>query len=208
MVTEARDMLRVDGVSADTKKQLQESARRLHGKPNASALVRMLIADHLSKSGPVSASLGQAEASDTVRVEIRIPRQALTQIDARAEERFSSRNYYLASVILAHLGLPQLQGSEIEVLRRSNYELAKIGTNLNQVAKAFNTLVRSGGGGPLPEVGKKIASLRREITTHTGQVLRVLNAGTAVWETKGRGQRNTQKRKEKKEVNNARTRSK
>ena len=45
------------------------------------------------------------------------------------------------------------------------------------------------GGEKLPEVGKKIASLRREITEHTGKVLRVLEAGTTVWEAKGRGQR-------------------
>ncbi|WP_265299870.1 plasmid mobilization relaxosome protein MobC [Verminephrobacter eiseniae] len=71
-------------------------------------------------------------------------------------------------------------------------KLAKVGTNLNQVAKAFNTLVKmrgEGGGEKLPEVGKKIASLRREITEHTGKVLRVLEAGTTVWEAKGRGQR-------------------
>src|SRR6218665_3149542 len=68
-------------------------------------------------------------------------------------------------------------------------KLAKVGTNLNQVAKAFNTLVKMRGAEKLPEVGKKIASLRREITEHTGKVLRVLEAGTTVWEAKGRGQR-------------------
>lgn len=68
-------------------------------------------------------------------------------------------------------------------------KLAKVGTNLNQVAKAFNALVKMRVGEKLPEVGKKIASLRREITEHTGKVLRVLEAGTTVWEAKGRGQR-------------------
>ncbi|MDG5826950.1 plasmid mobilization relaxosome protein MobC (plasmid) [Xylella fastidiosa subsp. pauca] len=57
-------------------------------------------------------------------------------------------------MILAHLGYLQLHGDEIEVLRRSNYELARVGTNLNQVAKAFNTLVKMRGGEKLPEVGK------------------------------------------------------
>jgi Bacterial mobilisation protein (MobC) len=184
-----RDMLRVDGVPPETKLQLQESAKRLYGKPNASLLVRSLISGHLSKLGTTAIPLTAAEAGDTVRVELRLPRAALDKINDLAEGRFSVRNYYLTSLILAHLGQPQLQGDEIEVLRRSNYELAKVGTNLNQVAKAFNTLVKMRGGEKLPEVGKKISSLRREITEHTGRVLRVLNAGTAVWETKGRGQR-------------------
>jgi hypothetical protein len=188
MVT-GRDMLRVDGVPPETKKQLQEAARQLYGKPNASLLVRSLIAGHLSKSGATAQPLTAADAGDTVRVELRLPRAALEQVNDLAEGRFSARNYYLTSVILAHLGQPQLHGDEIEVLRRSNYELAKVGTNLNQVAKAFNTLVKMRGGEKLPEVGKKIASLRREITEHTGKVLRVLEAGTTVWEAKGRGQR-------------------
>ena len=182
-------MLRVDGVPPETKKQLQEAARQLYGKPNASLLVRSLIAGHLSKSGATAQPLTAADAGDTVRVELRLPRAALEQVNDLAEGRFSARNYYLTSVILAHLGQPQLHGDEIEVLRRSNYELAKVGTNLNQVAKAFNTLVKMGGGEKLPEVGKKLASLRREITEHTGKVLRVLEAGTTVWEAKGRGQR-------------------
>ncbi|ABM60740.1 mobilisation protein (plasmid) [Verminephrobacter eiseniae EF01-2] len=184
-----RDMLRVDGVPPETKKQLQEAARQLYGKPNASLLVRTLIAGHLSKSGATAQPLTAADAGDTVRVELRLPRAALEQVNDLAEGRFSARNYYLTNVILAHLGQPQLHGDEIEVLRRSNYELAKVGTNLNQVAKAFNTLVKMRGAEKIPEVGKKIASLRREITEHTGKVLRVLEAGTTVWEAKGRGQR-------------------
>ena len=184
-----REILKVDGVPSETKKQLQDAASQLYGKPNASLLVRSLIASHLSQSEAKASPLTAADAADTVRVELRLPRVALEKINDLAEGRFSARNYYLTSLILAHLAQPQLQGDEIEVLRRSNYELTKVGTNLNQVAKAFNTLVKMRGGEKLPEVGKKIASLRREITEHTGRVLRVLNAGTTVWETKWRGQR-------------------
>jgi hypothetical protein len=71
----------------------------------------------------------------------------------------------------------------------SSYELSKVGTNLNQIAKAFNILVNDGKG-KTPEIGKKLASLRREIKEHTNRVLRVLDAGTVVWEVKqGRGQK-------------------
>jgi hypothetical protein len=186
----ARDLaarLLIEGVPPETKKALQETARRLYGQPNASLMVRSLIAAHLAKGDPATAPLTAMQAGDTVRVELRLPRVVLEKAAELAEGRVSARNYYLAGIILAHFGNPQLQGDEIEVLRRSNYELSKVGTNLNQVAKAFNTLVMNGSGGKLPEVGKKIASLRREVTEHTGRVLRVLNAGTAVWENTGRG---------------------
>lgn len=189
-----RDMLRVDGVSAETLKRLQESALQLYGKPNASLLVRNLIAAHLAKGVPTQppkAELEPADAQQTQRVELRLPRTAVEQLSEIAEARISGRNYYITSILLAHLGQPQLQGDEIEVLRRSNYELTKIGTNLNQIARAFNTLVSMGGDGKMPEIGKKLSSLRNEITEHTKKVLRALKAGTPIWETqgKGRGQR-------------------
>lgn len=195
----ARDLaarLIIEGVGAETKKALQEAAMRLYGQPNASLLVRQLIAAHLAKGDQAAMALTPEQASDTVRVELRLPRVAVKRANELAEGRFSARNYYLNGIILAHLGTPQLQGDEIEVLRRSNYEISKVGTNLNQVAKAFNTLVKMGGGGKVPEIGKKIASLRREITDHTGRVLRVLNAGTTLWENTGRGSsRNRKARK-------------
>lgn len=191
----ARDILWVDGVSPETKKQLQEAAKALYGQANASLMVRALIANYFAKDAPIPVQLSSEEAGETGRVEIRLPRTALKKVDELAEARFSKRNYYLVSIILAHIGQPQLQPDEIEVLRRSNYELSKVGTNINQIAKAFNTLIRTGGGEKLPEVGKKMASLRSEIKEHTNKVLRVLNAGTTVWEM--RGQKRTTKRKGK-----------
>lgn len=178
----AREILWVDGVPAETKQALQEAAKSLYGQENASLMVRALIANHFAKSAKGCAALTSDQASDTVRVEIRLPRTALNKIDELAEQRFSKRNYYIVSLILSHVGQPQLQPDEIEVLRRSNYELAKIGTNVNQIAKAFNTLVKIGGGEKLPELGKKLAAFRSEVKEHTSKVLRVLNAGTAALE--------------------------
>ncbi|SFQ40495.1 plasmid mobilization relaxosome protein MobC [Variovorax sp. 770b2] len=180
----SRDILRVDGVTTEVKKRLQASADRLYGSPSASLLVRALIAEHLSRSESARPPISPFDASETQRVEIRLPKSAHTRILEIAESRFSRPSYYLISVVLAHLAQPQLQGDEIETLRRSNYELSKIGTNLNQIARAFNVLVKMGEGGTPPEVGKRLAALRREITAHTSKVLRVLNAGTAVWEAR------------------------
>ncbi|MDG5826949.1 hypothetical protein MRX60_13020 (plasmid) [Xylella fastidiosa subsp. pauca] len=83
-----RDMLRVDGVPPETKKQLQEAAMQLYGKPNASLLVRSLIANHLLKSVGTAKPLTVADARDTVRVELRLPRVALEKINGMADERF------------------------------------------------------------------------------------------------------------------------
>lgn len=194
----ARDILRVDGVSADLKKQLQAAALQKFGKASASELVRHLILEHLAKekkqTSPAMKVTAQSEPSK--RLEIRLPVSVYSEITKRADAKFSDRNYYVKSLIYEHIGQPQLHGDEIELLRKSNYEIAKIGSNLNQVAKAFNILVKMGGGGKLPELGKKMASLKKDINEHTHKVLRVLNARTVVFEAKGRGQK--QKKTEKK----------
>lgn len=187
-----RDMLRVDGVTPEVKQQLQAAALALYGKPNASLLVRALIAEHLAGAarGHTSATTSPQQLdSDSIRVQLRLPRAAVVNFEELAERQFSPRSYYITSVLLAHLGRQQLQGDEIETLRRSNYELSKIGTNLNQIARAFNILVKSGEGGRLPELGKRIAALRKDISLHTGKVLKALQSGSAAWDNRGREQR-------------------
>jgi hypothetical protein len=185
-----KSYLKVTGIPSETKKALAQSAQARYGQANASLLARALIAQHLGKSAvETTKPLTESEATDTVRVELRLPRTVLEKITIQAENNLTPRNHYLAGVILAYFGQPQLRGDEIETLRRSNYELSKIGNNLNQIAKAFNTIVKSGGD-KIPEIGKKMASLRREIGEHTKHVLRVLHAGSAFWEVKqGRGQK-------------------
>jgi predicted DNA-binding protein len=186
-----RELLQVDGISQETKKALQKAALEKYGQPNASLLVRTLIADYLAQAAPLSLlnSISETDVKDTVRVEFRLPRIVFNRITKLAETRLSPRNYYIASIIMAHVGQSQLQGDAIESLRQSNYEMSKIGTNLNQIAKAFNILV-NGGTGNVPEIGKKLASLRREITAHIGRVLKVLDSGTISWEIRqGRNQK-------------------
>lgn len=185
-----RDVLRVDGVSAEVKAALQQAAMVRYGKPNASLLVRGLIADAVKNQAGVKHVLTEADAADSVRVEIRLPRAVVEQIEREAEERLSPKSYFLASIILQQMGVPMLQGDEIEVLRRSNFELRKIGSNVNQIAKAFNLLVQARGDGKMPEIGKKMAALKTEINDHTSKVLRVLEAGTTVWENSGKGRGN------------------
>lgn len=170
----------VEGVDPKTKAALRAIALKRLGKENVSQLLRIVV-DELVNGKCQDASIQNVDMnSDMERIEIRLPSDVVRLLEVRAENRLSSRNYYLASLVYEDLARPQLQIDEIEVLRRSNYELAKIGTNLNQVARAFNLLVKAGGGEKLPEIGKKIAALRGEIKKHTDRVLSVLQAKTVV----------------------------
>jgi predicted DNA-binding protein len=184
MTRDLESRLLIEGVSPDVKDQLRQSAMQLYGQPNASLLVRQLIASHLEKEEKYSSKLiTTEEASDIVRVELRLPRVIVNRLDELAEARFSKRNYYISSIIFAHFGQVQLQGDEIETLRRSNYELSKVGTNINQVAKAFNILVNDNRAEKIPEIEKTLTYLKREVAKHTSKVLKVLNAGTTFWES-------------------------
>jgi len=184
-----REILRIDGVPNETKELLKAAALQRYGKANASLLVRTLIAEHLEKTKLNVPTETIYQDEKRVRVELRLPFSVASEISRRAEEKLSDRNYYIKALIYKDIGQAQLHVDEIETLRRSNYEIAKIGSNLNQVAKAFNILVKMGGGEKLPEIGKKMAALKKDIGEHTNKVLRVLNAKTIILEAKGRGQK-------------------
>lgn len=196
MLNSSRQILRVDGISVEMKEALKNSAKEIFGKENTSELVRKLIVDHLLKGKSFDGdSIKFKDEEKTKRVELRLPESVVNEIERRAEQRFSDRNYFIKSLIFSELGNSQLQGDEIETLRKSNYELSKIGTNLNQIAKAFNVLIQMKGGDKMPEVGKRIATLRKELTSHTNKVLKVLESKTKVHETKGRLKKSKNKNK-------------
>jgi len=178
-------VLQVDGLSPETRAQLKTLALARFGKASASLMVRHLVEAGLAKQeGGAAPSRKLDLTGETMRVELRLPKAIVAELETRSDQRLSARNYYICSLLYRQLGTELLQGDQIECLRKSNYELSKIGTNLNQIAKAFNLLVKAGDGRKPPEIGRKIASLRTEIKSHTTKVLQALDAGTVLWEKK------------------------
>ncbi len=85
-----------------------------------------------------------------------------------AENRKSSSHHYLRCLLRNHLYKEhELLGDEIEILRGSNYQLSKIGINLNQIARAINS-------GEQIETYDMIEELRELILMHTNQVMLIL----------------------------------
>lgn len=57
------------------------------------------------------------------------------------EDKKMSPNYFFKSCLLRAIGKQYIiNGDELEELRKSNYLLSKIGTNINQIAKRINTM--------------------------------------------------------------------
>lgn len=194
----ARDRFELNGIDEATKDALKDAAFQKFGKANAALMIRALISDFLHEdlfSVDVENANEVDLSSDNVRIGLSFPEGCLAEIDRRAELRLCSRNYYISNLVYAHLGRPQLMIDEIECLRASNYQMAKIGTNLNHIAKAYLSMVKSGRSELIPEFAKSLNKLKLDITKHTATVLKILEDGTYILENKGkgRGQAETEK---------------
>lgn len=169
----------VRNVSAETKDQLRQLARHRYGRLNASQCVRDLISDAVRRELPSSTPIPVGEGMR--RFQLSIPATAFDEMEQRAEARFTKPHLYIANLIYRDIGIPQLHADEIEVLRNSNYQLAKIGTNVNQIAKVFNQFVTSyQGQEKLPPVAREMDKLGKAIREHLEKVTALLERGSAI----------------------------
>lgn len=73
------------------------------------------------------------------RLQLSLPIYDYDYLERLAKNSHSSIQYYTTVIILEYLySQKRLLGNEIEVLKKSNYELYKIGVNVNQIARANN----------------------------------------------------------------------
>lgn len=187
------DYLRVRGVSAEAKAKLQEIAFRKFGTRNFSALIRELIADEIKSAENEKNSPNLN--SKMRRVQISIPESCLQQIEQIAESRFATPSFFITTLLYEKLGVKQFQIDEVEALRASNYALTKIGNNINQIARAFNTIVLAQGVVKLPPISRDMEKLKNSIKIHTEKVLELLNKGTVIMESRTRGGRGSNQKK-------------
>lgn len=107
------------------------------------------------------------------RLQLSIPIYDYEYLEKMAKNSHSSIQYYTTVIILEHLySQKRLLGSEIEVLKKSNYELYKIGVNVNQIAKANNA-------GDMIEL--PINQLYNQIQKHIQVVQNLLKSSTDIY---------------------------
>lgn len=181
----ADDFLIVRGIGDEAKAELQKISLQKFGKINISALVRELIAAEIEAGKKQKASPDLK--TKMRRIQISVPESCLQRIEQIADSRFSTPSFFITTLIYEKLGVKQFQVDEVEALRISNYSLAKVGNNLNQIAKAFNTIVLAQGAPKLPPISRDMERLKIVIKEHTEKVLDLLNKGTVVMESSVRG---------------------
>lgn len=106
-----------------------------------SDLLRVVVRDAMGKAGKVPAAItSSAEDAGTDRMTVRMPAFMLKNLRKRAKAMgLSSASRWVASLVQSTLMRdPVMLDAEIEALRASNRELAAIGRNLNQIARALN----------------------------------------------------------------------
>lgn len=107
------------------------------------------------------------------RIQFSIPVYDYDFLDQLAKDSNSSIQYYITVILYNYLySKRKLLGAEIESLKKSNFELHKIGVNINQIAKANNA-------GDMVEL--PINQLYDFITKHINKVKLILNESTDIY---------------------------
>jgi predicted DNA binding CopG/RHH family protein len=130
-----------DGVAGD-RVQIVESIASQQ-QLSESAELRRLITSTLQTTGAAPKDAAEAEFLDeaprAARLMIRLVREDQLLLQARAAARGMPSATYISVVVRAHLrGVVPLPKDELQALRRATAELAVIGRNLNQLARAAN----------------------------------------------------------------------
>jgi hypothetical protein len=144
-----------------------------------SAAFRQIVAKLTANTAlPAPSNAEDVGVSKKIRTEIRLTKSELHRVEALAQREGFSVTRWIVALINARLdAAPQLGQQEIEILARSNLQMAAIGRNLNQIARAAN-----GGSFSIgPGGGEIIEALRAAVMQHTAHVARVMTANVARW---------------------------
>ncbi len=130
----------VRGLTQEQKDFLYDYAQEHLGSRSRNKAILHLINEKMQKNEPVvQKKFIQKEHEPKERIQLSLRKTDYDFLKKIAEEEDTSMQYYIISLILRDLyNHKRLNGKELELLRKSNYQLYKIGVNINQIAKAIN----------------------------------------------------------------------
>lgn len=145
------EVIYLRGFDAEQKKRMKEEAKRLTGKNSVNAFIHFLVNKHFEtpseneKQFTISNEININELPYPISFKERKRRQMtlykndLLNLEFIAQKSGCELPYYISALIRNHLYKSiELTGNEIEVLRKSNFQISSIGNNLNQIAKRVN----------------------------------------------------------------------
>lgn len=132
----------VYGLNLNEIQQLKEIALERYGKPSVSLLARKLLQNELSQTKETIDKLPKAKYDTKQRITLRIPSKQFDYLQNMAQQRHSSLNDVIRDVIQEFItDNPVLSNDEVQALYQSNYQLLRLGRNINQIARQLNSIM-------------------------------------------------------------------
>ena len=163
----------------DTKAAWQQRARQLGIAPSQmlrNAIAAVLARNPIELTAPVTTDKGEDEPMQ--RIQLSLKPAELAAVDTAAGRLGWRRNTWIVGVIrTATFSEPRLTDRELEAVHRSNSELAAIGRNLNQIARAMHRDDRYKESVTLERIDK----LREQVTENIERSSSLLEAAENRW---------------------------
>lgn len=157
--------IRVFGLSCDEIKQLQQMALERYGKASASLMLRKLGQEQCKQPEIINTQ----EKQLFERLTLRLPPKQQVYLTQKAKEQHSTLNEVARDIIAEYITKnPVLGNDAVQALFQYNYQLLRIGRNINQIARQFNEM------SPQSLTTKQLNELVEYLDYHTDIVHRVL----------------------------------
>ncbi|MGE3744891.1 MAG: hypothetical protein AB7G25_04090 [Sphingomonadaceae bacterium] len=149
-----------------------------------SALLRKLIDGALQDAGEVSCETASARTRTTDRLQLRLMREDIVQLDAAADARGLKRTEWLVMLLRRrlHATSPPPHGDRV-LIAQSWRELNRIGINLNQAVHALHAATMVDSRLDLAREAARVASFRDEVAEQLRVLGRALKGDLAYWDT-------------------------
>lgn len=165
-------------VEPETKARFQSMAtmRGLSESELLRAVVLAVTDPEPAAAAPIKPDLKRAEVE---RMTLRLPRFLMEATKARAKSKGMAPSRLVAALVQSNLaGQPVMTDAELAELRASNRELAALGRNLNQIAKALNETFYETERVRLD----KLAELSQAITANRAAIRVLVRSSQNAWE--------------------------
>lgn len=160
----------VYGLTDSEIETLREIALKKYGKASVSLLAKKLLQEQLNNSEPCTDNDSHtAITAKKTRLELRLPTSIRAYLEHTATVHQMTPNMIVVSILMEYYEKhPVVSNNEAQILYQSNYQLLRIGRNLNQIARQLNA------GENASITTQHIHELKSIIDTHTDRVHQVL----------------------------------
>lgn len=156
----------VYGLTDQEVAELRAIAFKKYGRASVSFLAKKLLQEQLGSSSSINHTQPQRVKA---RMELRLPRSLQTYLKNTAETLQMTANMVVLHILMEHMDkYPVISNNEVQALYQSNYQLLRIGRNLNQIARQLNA------GEGVSITTQHIQELIAVIDAHTERVNSVL----------------------------------